>query len=343
MPFTVADIAEWVGGIASGPADTPVSRATSLAEAGPGDLTLVDGVKRRKEWEGSKAAAAVVAIDFPDDLRPLVRVADPMAAFTRIVQKFRGDRPPETGIHPTAVIHPTAQLGANPFVGPHAVVGERTTVGANARIHAGAVVGRFCTLGDDVTLFPRVTVYDDVTLGSRVVLHAGAVVGADGFGYKQVKGRHEKVPQLGGVVIEDDVEVGANSTIDAGTFGPTRVGAGTKIDNLVMIAHNCRVGRFNLIVSQTGLAGSCTTGDYVVLAGQVGVADHVHIGDRVVVAAQSGVVGDIPPDARMFGLPAMPGREYLKCVAEWRRSPAVRADVARIKKHLGLTADGGES
>lgn len=342
MPFTVADIAGWVGGTVSGPGDTPVSRVTSLTEAGPGDLTLVDGAKRLSEWELSKAAAAVVSFDFPDDPRPLVRVADPMAAFIGIVQRFRGDRPPETGIHPTAVIHPTATLGANPFVGPHAVIGAGTVIGANTRIHAGAVVGRSCTLGDDVTLFPRVTVYDDVTLGSRVVLHAGAVIGADGFGYKLVKGRHEKVPQLGGVVIEDDVEVGANATIDAGTFGPTRIGTGTKIDNLVIIAHNCRIGRFNIIVSQTGLAGSCTTGDYVVLAGQVGVADHCHIGDRTVIAAQSGVVSDVPADSRMFGLPAMPGREYLKCVAEWRRSPGVRADVARIKKHLGLTTDGGD-
>jgi UDP-3-O-[3-hydroxymyristoyl] glucosamine N-acyltransferase len=343
VPFTVADIAGWVGGTASGPADTPVSRATSLADAGPGDLTLVDGAKRRAEWEASRAAAAVVPVNFPDDPRPLVRVADPLAAFIQIVLTLRGDRPADAGIHPTAVIHPTAQIGANPFVGPHAVVGERTVIGANARIHAGAVVGRFCTVGDDVTLYPRVTLYDDVHLGSRVVLHAGTVVGADGFGYKQVRGRHEKVPQLGGVVIDDDVEVGANTTIDAGTFGPTRVGAGTKIDNQVMIAHNCRVGRHNLIVSQTGLAGSCSTGDYVVLAGQVGVADHTHIGHQAVIAAKSGVLGDVPAGTTMVGYPAMPGREYMRCAAEWRRIPGLRRDLAAVKKHLGLAADEDDS
>lgn len=342
MPVTVGDIAGWVGGSVSGAADTPIARATSLVEAGPGDLTLADSAKRHKLWLASPAAAAVVSADFPDDPRPLIRVADPLAAFVQIKLKLRGERAADTGIHPTAIIHPTATLGANPGVGAYAVIGEGTVLGANAVLHSGAVVGRFCKFGDGVTLHPRAVVYDDCTLGNRVTLHAGAVVGADGFGYRLVKGRHERIPQLGGVVIEDDVEVGANSTIDAGTFGPTRIGTGTKIDNLVMIAHNCRIGRHNIIVSQTGLAGSCSTGDYVVLAGQVGVADHIHIGDRAVVAAQSGVVSDIPPDARMFGLPAMPGREYLKCVAEWRKSPAVRRDVARIKKHLGLT-DEGES
>ncbi len=336
MPFTVGDIAGWVGGTVSGPADTPILRATALTDAGPGDLTLVDGPKRRKDWQASKAAAAVVPADFPDDPRPLVRVADPLAAFIQIVMKWRGERPLETGIHPTAVVHPTALLGANPFVGPHAVIGEGSTVGANARIHPGAVVGRFCTLGDDVTLHPKVVLYDDCTLGSRVVVHAGAVIGADGFGYKLVNGRHQKVPQLGTVVIEDDVEIGANSTIDRGTFGPTRIGTGTKIDNQVMVSHNCKIGRHNIFVSQVGLAGSCVTGDYVVMAGQVGIADHITVGDKAVIGAQAGVMKDVPAGEFHFGYPSMPGREFMKVVAEWGRLAEVRRDVARVKKHLKL-------
>jgi len=325
-----------VGGTVTGPADTPVQRATSLADAGPGDLTLVDGPKRRKEWEASEASAAVVPADFPDAPRPLIRVADPLTAFIQIVLKLRGDRPTETGIHPTAVIHPSAKLGANPAVGPYAVIGENTTVGANAVIHTGAVVGRFCTLGDDVTLHPRVVLYDDCLLGDRVAIHAGAIIGADGFGYRLVKGRHEKVPQLGTVVLEDDVEVGANTTIDRGTFGPTRIGTGTKIDNQVMVSHNCRIGRHNILVSQVGLAGSCVTGEYVVMAGQVGVADHIVIGDKVVLGAQTGVMGDVPAGEYYFGYPAMPGREFLKCVAEWKKITGLRQDVAKIKKHLKL-------
>lgn len=336
MPFTVGDIAGWVGGIVSGPTDTPVQRATSLTDAGPGDLTLVDGPKRRKDWEVSKATAAVVPTDFPDDTRPLIRVADPLTTFIQIALKLRGDRPIETGIHPTAVIHPSAKLGANPTVGPHAVIGENTTIGANAVLLAGAVVGRFCTLGDDITLHPRVVLYDDCTLGNRVVIHAGAIIGADGFGYRLVKGKHEKVPQLGTVIIEDDVEVGANTTIDRGTFGPTRIGTGTKIDNQVMVSHNCRIGKHNILVSQVGLAGSCVTGDYVVMAGQVGVADHVAVGDRAVLGAQTGVMGDVPADTFLFGYPAMPGREFLKCAAEWKKIAGLRQEVAKIKKHLKL-------
>jgi UDP-3-O-[3-hydroxymyristoyl] glucosamine N-acyltransferase len=342
VPVCVGDIAGWVGGSVSGAADTPIARATSLAEAGPGDLTLVDGPKRHKQWEASPAAAAVVPADFPDDPRPLVRVPDPLAAFVQIVMKLRGERAADTGIHPTAVIHPTVKLGANPTVGPHAVVGEGTAIGANAVLHAGAVVGRFCTFGDGVTLHPRAVVYDDCAFGHRVTVHAGAVVGADGFGYRLVKGRHERIPQLGGVVLEDDVEVGANSTIDAGTFGPTRIGTGTKIDNQVMIAHNCRIGRHNVIVGQVGLAGSCSTGDYVVLAGQVGVADHIHIGHRAVIAAQTGLIADVPDGTVMSGYPGMPGREYMKCVAGWKKIPVLRRNLARVMKHLGLS-DEGES
>lgn len=342
MSFTVGEIATWVGGSVSGAADTPVGRAAALADAGPGDLTLVDGVKRRKDWQASSAAAAVVPADFPDDPKPLIRVADPLAAFVRVVLTIRGPRSDDTGIHPTAVIHPSVTLGANPTVGPHAVIGEGTTVGANARILAGAVVGRFCTLGDDVTLYPRVVLYDDCTLHDRVTVHAGAVVGADGFGYRQVKGKHERVPQVGGVILEADVEVGANSTVDCGTFGPTRIGAGTKIDNLVMVAHNCKIGRHNILVSQVGLAGSCETGDYVVLAGQVGIADHVRINDRAVIGAKSGVMDEVPAGAYLLGYPAIPSRDFMKTVAEWRKMTAVRQDVARIKKHLKLDeAEGG--
>ncbi len=342
MAFTVSDIAGWVGGTVAGAADTTIARAASLTDAGPGDLTYLDDPKRRTEWAASKASAAVVPADFPDDPRPLIRVADPLVAFAQIVLKFRGDRPADTGIHPTAVIHPTATVGANPFVGACTVIGAGTVVGANARIHAGAVVGRFCTLGDDVTLFPRVVVYDDCTLGHRVTLHAGAVIGADGFGYRLAKGAHVKVPQLGGVQLADDVEVGANSTIDAGTFGPTRIGAGTKIDNLVMIAHNCQIGRHNLLISLVGMAGSSSTGDYVVIAGQAGVAGHKHVGHRAVVAAQAGVTGDVPDGVTMMGFPAMPGREYMKCVAEWRKAAGVRKDVARVMKHLGLSEEKSE-
>jgi UDP-3-O-[3-hydroxymyristoyl] glucosamine N-acyltransferase len=181
-----------------------------------------------------------------------------------------------------------------------------------------------------------VVVYDDCVLGDRVVVHANAVIGADGFGYRTQDGRHVKVPQLGWVEVEDDVEIGAGATVDRGTFGATRIGAGTKIDNLVMVGHNCQIGRHNILAAQAGVAGSCTTGDYVVMAGQVGVADHVHIGDRVVIAAKSGVVSDIPSDTRVLGYPARPEAHAKRIWVTLDHLPEWRRDLKRVKDHLGL-------
>lgn len=335
MSFTVQELAEWVGGDVSGDGATPVHRLLPLTEAGAGDLTLVNGEKNASAWAGSAAAAAVVPPGFPSESRPLIRVADPLAAFQKLLLRIRGDRSFAREVHPTAVIHPTAKIGANASVGPFVTVGEGTVIGANATLHAGVVIGRYCKIGDDVTVFPRVAIYDDCTLGHRVTLHAGAVIGADGFGYRVANGQHEKVPQIGTVVIEDDVEIGANSTVDRATLGTTRIGAGTKIDNLVTVAHNCRIGRHNILVAQSGLAGSCTTGEYVVLAGQAGIADHVAIGDRAVIGAQCGIMSDVPADARMLGTPGMPGSEFMTCIAHWRKLPEMRRDVAKLKKQAG--------
>ncbi|HSQ55637.1 MAG TPA: UDP-3-O-(3-hydroxymyristoyl)glucosamine N-acyltransferase, partial [Gemmata sp.] len=176
----------------------------------------------------------------------------------------------------------------------------------------------------------------DCIIGNRVVIHANAVIGGDGFGYRTQNGSHSKVPQLGWVEIEDDVEVGAGTTIDRGTFGPTRIGMGTKIDNLVMIAHNCQIGRHNLLCSQVGIAGSCTTGEYVVMAGQVGIADHVNVGDRVLILAKSGVPSDIPSDSHMLGYPALPHKEQARVLKTLEKLPEIRKDIKRIKERLGL-------
>jgi UDP-3-O-[3-hydroxymyristoyl] glucosamine N-acyltransferase len=181
-----------------------------------------------------------------------------------------------------------------------------------------------------------VVLYDDCVLGNRVIIHANAVIGADGFGYRVVDGRHIKVPQLGWVEIEDDVEIGACSTIDRGTFGATRVRTGTKIDNLVMIGHNCQIGRHNVLCSQVGIAGSTSTGDYVVMAGQVGVADHLTIGDQVTIGAKSGVPGNIPAKSQVLGTPATPHKEQVRMMKTLEKLPQIRKDLQRIKKHLGL-------
>ena len=282
----------------------------------------------------------MVGATVPPNGRPVIRVADPLMAFADIVRHLRGHPEEPRGlIDPSAHIHPTAQLAPGVSVGPFASIGEGTQIGENTAVHTGAVIGRFCKLGRDTVIHPRAVLYADCVLGDRVRIHSGAILGADGFGYRTERGRHIKVPQLGWVEIENDVEIGAGSTIDRGTFGPTRIGAGTKIDNLVMIGHNCQIGRHNILCGQVGIAGSCSTGDYTVMAGQVGIADHIAIGAQVTIAAKSGVLCDIPNGSTVMGYPAMPGNEQLRLQILLKKLPDLRNDVKQIKKHLGLEGD----
>jgi len=336
VAWTVQQIAELVHGELVGNGETTVLHAKTLADAEPGDITFVDGDRNLGGWVSSKAAAGIVPFGFSHLDRAQVRVADPLAAFLKVVLLFRGPREESTGIDPTAHIHASAQIGADARIGPFVVVGEGTRIGANCHLHPGVKIGRYCTLADDVTLFPNVVLYDDCKLGNRVQIHANAVIGADGFGYRLRDGKHIKIPQVGGVEIADDVEIGAVSTIDGGTFGPTRIGLGTKIDNQVMVSHNCQIGAHNILVSQVGIAGSSSTGEYVVMGGQVGVADHIHIGTGALLAAKSGIISDVPAGGKYFGTPAMPGGEFWRCVANWQKMADLRKDVAKIKKRLAL-------
>lgn len=336
--FTVRQLAEQVRGEVFGDGDVPISNARTLYEAEAGDITFVEAERYLAAWEGSPAAAAIVKESMPLNGRPLIRVADPLSAFATILLNFR--KPPAVTvagrIDPVASVHPSATIGEGSSIGPFAVIGEGVEIGARCQIHSGVAIGRNCRLGDDVVLHPNTVLYEGCTLGHRVIVHAGSVLGADGFGYRVQNGRHVKVPQLGTLEIGDDVEIGASTTIDRGTFGPTRIGEGTKIDNLVMIGHNCQIGRHNLFASQVGIAGSCTTGDYVILAGQVGVADHLHIEAGAVVGAKSGVVRDIPAGARMLGMPAISDRVELRIWSFHEKLPQFLKDIRRIKKHLGL-------
>jgi UDP-3-O-[3-hydroxymyristoyl] glucosamine N-acyltransferase len=340
VTVTVRELAEWVRGEVLGDGELPISNARTLAEAQPGDITFVEHERHLAAWHSSRASAAVVPASVPVNGRPVIRVSDPLMAFVDIVRHLRGRPPAARGaIDTTAHVHPTARLGPGVTLGPFAVVGEGSELGADSTLHAGACVGRFCTLGAGVTLHPHAVVYDECVLGNRVTVHANAVVGADGFGYRTHGGRHVKVPQLGWVEIEDDVEIGACSTIDRGTFGPTRIGAGTKIDNLVMVGHNCQVGRHNIFCSQVGIAGSVTTGDYVVMAGQVGIADHLTIGDRTTLLAQTGVAADVPADSKLFGTPALPYKAFLRNLHDLDKVGDLRKEVKQIKHHLGLDED----
>jgi UDP-3-O-[3-hydroxymyristoyl] glucosamine N-acyltransferase len=339
VSVTLGQLAELVHGQACGDAGLVLHAARPLGEAQPGDITFVEKDKHAHLLGRSKASAAVVpaALAVPDGLA-VIRVADPLAAFVTIVRHLHG-RPeaPRLGIDPRAVVHATARVGPDPSIHPLAAVGEGSIIGARCQIHSSAVVGRFCRLGDDVVLYPNAVLYDGTVLGSRVIVHANAVLGADGFGYRFQDGWHAKVPQLGHVEVGDDVEIGACTTVDRGTFQATRIGEGTKIDNLVQVGHNCHIGRHNLLVSQMGIAGSSSTGDYVVIAGQVGIADHVHIGDRVQVGAKAGVHKDVPPGERMLGAPATPEREQKRILMSLEKLPEIRRDLRRLKQHLGMT------
>ena len=345
MTVTVRQVAEWVGGVVQGDDTVTISTARPLADAGPGELTLVEGEKHAKVWHDSPAAAALTTQRIEANGRPVIHVADPLSAFTQVILNLRGTRPPAaTGrIDPLASVHPSAKLGANVSVDAFCSVGEGAVLGDGCHLYSGAVVGRFTTLGRDCVLHPHAVLYETVTLGDRVTVHANAVIGADGYGYRLKQGAHVKVAQVGGVVIGDDVEIGAGSTVDAGTFAPTTIGEGTKIDNLVHVAHNCAIGKHNLFAAQVGIAGSCVTGDYVVMAGQVGVGDHITIGDRATLGAKAGVMKDVPSGSHMLGSPANPVREQFKIFTALHRLPELRREVRAIQKRLGLVPAGEEA
>jgi UDP-3-O-[3-hydroxymyristoyl] glucosamine N-acyltransferase len=340
MPTTVRQLAELVQGEVHGDGGLVIHSARPLGEAGPGDVTFAEHERYAAQLHACGATAAVVPAALPANGLTVIRVADPIAAFAAIVRHLHGHaEPPVHGIDPRAAVAPTARIGPDASILPFACVGDGAVIGARCRLYSGAVVGRRCRLGDDVVLYPNVVLYDGAVLGHRVTVHANSVLGADGFGYRLQDGRHVKVPQLGHVEVGDDVEIGACTTIDCGTFQATRVGEGTKIDNLVQVGHNCRIGRHNLLISQAGIAGSCRTGDYVVVAGQAGIADHLQIGDRVVIGAKAGVTRNIPAGERVLGAPATPEREQKRILTSLEKVPEMRRELRRIRQHLGLNEE----
>ncbi|CAN5287793.1 UDP-3-O-(3-hydroxymyristoyl)glucosamine N-acyltransferase [soil metagenome] len=335
MSITVRELAEWVEGELLGDGDLRIDHARPLADAEPGDITFVEDDRHLNNWHHSRASAAIVRPSVPVNGRPIIRVDDPLMAFASVMKRFRGEsHNRKASIHPTSCVHPSATIGADANIGPYVVVGAGCVLGPRVTLQAGVAVGDRCRIGADVTLHPHVVLYDDTILGDRVSIHANTVIGADGYGYRITNGKHIKVPQLGYVEVGNDVEIGSNTTIDRGTFGPTRIGEGTKIDNLVMIGHNCQIGKHNLLVAQVGIAGSTTTGEYVVLAGQVGVADHITIGDRVMVGAQGGITRDIASDSRMLGTPARTDIESMRLFHNQNKLGDLIRDVKQIKKQL---------
>jgi UDP-3-O-[3-hydroxymyristoyl] glucosamine N-acyltransferase len=333
VPVTVRQLAEWAHGQVDGDGDLVIVAARPLAEARPGDVTFAESDRHLAALATCPASAAVVHASAAATGKALIRVADPMAAFCELVRRLHGrpERPPQ-GVHPFALVHPSVRLGEQPDVGAFATLDEGTVVGARCRLGPGVRIGRDCRLGDDVVLHANVVLYDGTVLGDRVIVHANSVLGSDGYGYRFQQGRQVKVPQLGWLEVGDDVEIGAGTTIDRGTFQATVIGPGTKIDNLVQIGHNCRIGRHNLIIAQVGVGGSSVSGDYVIMAGQAGITDHVSIGDRSVVGAQAGVTKNVPPGIRLWGTPAIEESLVKRIFACWEKLPEMRRDLRRLLK-----------
>ncbi len=336
--FTLQELADVVEGQVLGDASTVIHAARPLNQAGEGDITFVENEKKFDLFYACKATAAVVGTNFPANGRPLIQVKDPLVAFVAIVRHLQPKHAqrPQT-IDPRACVDATAIIGADPTIMPLAVVGARTRIGDRCQIHSSAVIGADCKIGDDVTIYPNAVIYDNNEIGDRAIVHANAVVGSDGFGYRFRNGRHVKVPQLGSVTIGADVEIGAGTTVDRGTFQATRIGDGTKIDNQVQIAHNCQIGKHNLLMSQVGIAGSTTTGDYVVMCGQVGIADNLTIGAGATIGARTCVIRDVPAGQRWLGYPAEPEYVQKRIWVTYEKLPNLRRDVDKIKKHLGLS------
>lgn len=336
MGVTLAQLARRVEAELVGDAGLVISGAATLRDATRCDITLADRPQLADELAESQAAAVVVPRSWrPVANRALLVVEDVHAAFVEIVRVFRpACARPDPGVHPAACVSPTAKLGSGVHVGPQASVGPGVELEDGVVVHAGAHLLGQCRVGRDSEIFPGAVLYEGTIVGARCRIHANAVLGAYGFGYDSRQGRHQLSAQLGYVELGDDVEIGAGSTVDRGTYGPTTIGDGTKLDNLVMIAHNCRIGRHNLICAQVGIAGSSTTGDYVVLAGQVGVRDHLHIGDGARLGAQAGARTDIPAGASYFGTPALPEKEAFAIMAGQRRLKEMRRHLKQIQRWI---------
>jgi len=320
-----------------GDGDVEIHRVAGIEHAETGDVTFIANPKYHKQLAATRASAVIVDASMPASgvRAALLRAEQPYLAFAEAVAMFAGSSRPAPGIHPTSAVAPDARIAADASIGALASVEAGAVVGARTIVHPLAAIGADAVIGADCVVHAHVSIRGGVRIGDRVVIHDGAVIGSDGFGFvKQPDGTHRKIPQLAAVVIEDDVEIGANTTIARPAVGETRICAGTKIDNLVQIAHGVAIGERVLLAAQVGIAGSTVLEDDVVLAGQVGVAGHIRVGKGVVATAQTGVPNSVDPGSRISGYPAIPNREWLKSSAVFRQLPALKKRIAELEQRI---------
>ena len=345
MPLTAAQIAEKLQGEVVGDGEVELTGFAPADGARPGDLTFAEQAAYFAAAELSQASAVLVSGDFTSAQKVLIRVPNTRVAVARLLPLFFPPEQHAQGIHPSAVIAASAQIDPTAHVGPHCMIGERVRLGARTVLIGGNHLGPDCQIGEDVCLFPNVVLYPKTQLGNRVRIHAGTVIGSDGYGYVFDEGRHRKMLQVGRVVIHDDVEIGANTAIDRGALGDTIIGAGTKIDNLVHVAHNVVFGRHCLIMGQVGFAGSTQLGDYCVIASQSGIAGHLKLGNQATVGAKSGVMRDIPDKGTVLGMPAAPDKQAKRQMIALTQLPDLIHRTRELEKQVAeLRAKvGGQS
>lgn len=330
----LGELAAKLGAELSGRGDIDILGVAGISDAKPGDITYLSSEKHVKDLASCHASAVIVPRAMPDLGIPSLVVRNPRFAFAQALGLFHEQPYVPGGISERAVVGMGAVVGADPTIHPYAVIAEGARIGSRVTLYPGVYVGANSVIGDDAIIYPNVSIRETVTIGSRVIIHSGTVIGSDGFGFVTDGGRHHKIPQVGGVIIEDDVEIGANCTIDRATLGNTVIRKGTKLDNMVHVAHNVTIGEHCLLAAQIGIAGSSTLGSYVVMGGQAGVADHTTIGDKVMIGGGAGVTRDIEAGQVVAGYPTLPIREWLKAQAVFSKLPDLKKLVNQIVQRI---------
>ncbi len=337
MEFSAKEIAQILNGEIVGNSDVLVHTFAKIEEGVPGALSFLANPKYTSYIYSTHSDIVLVHQDFTPTQpvsATLIKVANPYESLAKLMSLYQAAMPKKKGIHPLAFVDETATIGENVYIGAFACVEEGAVVGANSYIHPHVTIGAHARVGEECTLYPHSTIYHNCRVGNRCVIHAGAVVGADGFGFAPSENGYEKIPQIGVVTIEDDVEIGANTCIDRATMGATIIRKGAKLDNLIQVAHNVQIGSHTVMAAQVGVAGSTQIGEWCMFGGQAGIAGHIQIGNKVGVGAQTGIPNSVKDHAKIMGTPAMDGRAYARSSAVYKKLPEMYTELSRLQKEL---------